>query len=251
MTQFSPNYNLLNYNTFKLNIKSSYFAAYNSENDIREIIEFIRAEEINYFVLGGGSNVLFSKDFQGLIIHPENSGIQVIEDNSQNELLKVAAGENWDHFVEWAVSNNLFGIENLSWIPGNVGAAPVQNIGAYGFEAKDRIEKIEGYNLKSGEHLVLTNKECDFGYRNSIFKNELRNQVLITSVYFRLEKSGKLKLDYPLVNEEVERLGSTNLKTVRQAIINIRKNKLPDPETLPNAGSFLKIRFFHRYNSKR
>jgi len=192
------------------------------------------------FILGGGSNVLFTHNFEGMIIHPQIRGIEKTDESADYIWIRAGCCEDWDNFVQYCVSNNLGGLENLSFIPGTVGACPVQNIGAYGAEVKDCIEKVEIVDVSSHKLLTLSAKECKFGYRDSIFKRNLKNQRIITHVIFRLMKNHRLKTHYPDLKKELKNYPDSTIQTVRQAIIAIRKNKLPDPALLANAGSFFK-----------
>jgi UDP-N-acetylmuramate dehydrogenase len=184
--------------------------------------------------------VLFTKDFEGLIIQPLVPDITVLDDTNDSLMVRAGAGVNWDTFVEWCVIRGVYGIENLSFIPGSVGAAPIQNIGAYGVEVKDTIIKVEGVNMDSKKPFELINADCEFGYRDSIFKNKLKGKVIINNVVFRLSKTPNLITNYGNLEEEIGKLGEKTLQSVRTAVINIRKKKLPDPAILGNAGSFFK-----------
>jgi UDP-N-acetylmuramate dehydrogenase len=195
-----------------------------------------------FLILGSGSNILFTSDFQGTILYPELGGTKIEEQDPGTGYVIVSAGAgvNWDDFVEWSVNKGFGGLENLSLIPGKVGATPVQNIGAYGVEIKDRIVKVSTINLNDGSIKVFSNNECEFGYRNSIFKNREKGKYLVTRVYYRLANKPVLNLSYESLKEEVNKLGAETLKNVRQGVINIRRTKLPDPKIIGNAGSFFK-----------
>jgi UDP-N-acetylmuramate dehydrogenase len=234
------NFSLKEHNSFGINASARYYISF---SDIFEIQEFIKSgnlKDLPWMVLGGGSNILFTKNFVGLIIHPLLKGFKVLSETDEVVAIQAAAGEEWDYFVKYTVDNNLFGLENLSLIPGSVGASPIQNIGAYGAEVSDVIESVTGIDLTTGKIIEYKGNECHFGYRDSIFKTEMKNKFLITSVTFRLLKKSGLKLDYGNLREEAERLGEINLQNVRQAVINIRNSKLPDPSITGNAGSFFK-----------
>jgi len=234
MVSIQKNFSLKNYNTFGINVFASSFIEYTNINTLNEL--FIN-EAFNsiFFVLGGGSNVLFTNNFNGLIIYPQNKGIEIIEENNETVLLRIAAGEEWDKVVEYAVNNLFYGIENLSLIPGNIGAAPIQNI-----EIKDSIKYVDFFNTISGKIEQLNNSDCKFGYRDSIFKNELKNKIVVTNVYIQLSKVENYHIDYGNIKDELKKVEVINLKIVRDAVINIRKNKLPDPAIIGNAGSFFK-----------
>lgn len=239
MIRLLDNFDLTNYNTFHLNADAQRFFEF---TEPEELIYFLQHEKLplKHLILGGGSNMLFRNHFNGLVIHPNVPGI-VEEDEDRNFVyLEAGAGVNWDELVYRTVQFELGGLENLSLIPGNVGAAPVQNIGAYGVEAKDRIHVVRGVHLETSQQIEWNGDECQFGYRDSIFKKELKNKVIITSVVFKLDKFPEFNLDYGSLKAEVEKSGTVSLKVVRQAVINIRESKLPDPMKIGNAGSFFK-----------
>jgi UDP-N-acetylmuramate dehydrogenase len=208
-----------------------------------ELIEFLKkrgdGNEL-LLILGGGSNILFTEDFQGTILYPAIEGIQIEKENAESVVISVGAGVNWDSLVEWCVGSGFGGFENLSLIPGNAGATPIQNIGAYGVEIKDRIEKVRTVSILDGTIREFSNYECRFGYRDSIFKNELKGKYVVTRVFYNLTKNPLLNLGYGALKTETEKLGPLSLENVRQGVINIRRSKLPDPEITGNAGSFFK-----------
>jgi UDP-N-acetylmuramate dehydrogenase len=216
------------------------FISLKSEDDLKRYIEEGSNFPSPWLILGGGSNILFTEDFRGTILHPENEDIKIEDRTSDYVIVSAGAGNNWDRFVEWCVDNDLGGLENLSLIPGNTGAVPVQNIGAYGVEAKDIIHQVKAFSLHNGVERSFSNEECRFGYRDSIFKNEEKGKYLITKVFFKLTVNHLYSLSYGSLEEEVSRLGDRNLKNIRKAVINIRKSKLPDPDLIGNAGSFFK-----------
>lgn len=253
MMQIKKDYQLKSLNTFGIEAEAQYLAIANTIEKISFALNFASYNQVPILVLGGGSNTLFTKDFNGVVIQPIIPGIQVIEDMEDFMLIRVGAGVNWDDLVEWAVDKGVGGIENLSLIPGSVGATPIQNIGAYGIEVKDTIVKVEGMYLESKKTFELLNTECQFGYRDSIFKKELKGKVIITYVWFKLNKRYELITHYGNLEEEISQLGEKNLKTVREAVINIRRRKLPDPAVLGNAGSFFKnpVVSISKFNSIR
>jgi UDP-N-acetylmuramate dehydrogenase len=240
MLNLQENISLKSLNTFGFEANADYFTSLSSVDEVEEIIKSGRLKKNRFLVLGGGSNVLFTGDFKGIVLKSDIQGIEVVNENSEYAEVRCGAGVNWDGFVEWAVERNLGGIENLSMIPGTVGASPIQNIGAYGSEAKDTLSTVEGFMIEDHQPFLINNFDCEFGYRTSIFKTKLWNKSIITYVTFRLNKNPEFKTNYGNVLYEVEKLGKLNLKNIRQAIINIRTAKLPDPLVLGNAGSFFK-----------
>jgi UDP-N-acetylmuramate dehydrogenase len=236
----SKKVSLKKHNTFGLNYMSERFVSVKSENEAIEAIAQTKEIDRPILILGGGSNLLFTEDYKWTIIHPQITGITIEEKHNDYIIASAGAGVNWDDFVAWAAENGYGGVENLSLIPGTVGAAPVQNIGAYGVEVKDTIEKVRGISLHDASIKEFTRDECLFNYRSSIFKKDLKGKYLITRVYFKLATTPAINLMYGSLAVEVTRLGSATLKNVREAVINIRKSKLPDPEIIGNAGSFFK-----------
>ena len=231
---------LKKYNTFHLDYKADCMIhVRNSE----ESISLFRGEvywEKPLFILGGGSNILFTGDFKGTILYPAFSGIKVEEQDKENVIISAGAGVIWDNLVEWTVKKGFGGLENLSLIPGMVGAAPVQIIGAFGIEVKDKIESVKTICISDGSLHEFSNSECEFGYRNSVFKVKNKGKYLITRVSFKLTINPVFNLNYGSLADEVNKLGDITLKNIRQTVINIRRSKLPDPEIIGNAGSFFK-----------
>jgi UDP-N-acetylmuramate dehydrogenase len=234
------NYSLKNHNSFQLDASCRYFASCLVEEDLLQLIQTGSLINENVFLIGSGSNVLFTKDFDGLVVHYGFKSYDIISEENQYIDVKVGAGVVWDDFVSYCVENNWYGVENLSLIPGEVGACAVQNIGAYGVEICESILTVEGYDLLSGEKKNLAVKDCAYGYRDSIFKHALKGRFMITSVIFRLSKDKKFVLEYGDVKKELEKYPELNLDSVREVIIGIRNAKLPDPKVLGNAGSFFK-----------
>ena len=225
--------------------------SFHVEEQAARIIEFDCKEDLNeifaegnvlkkWAVLGGGNNILFTQNYDGTLIHPTGKRIELLHEGSSYALVRVDAGVEWDDFVQWCVDRNLWGAENLSLIPGSVGAAPVQNIGAYGAEARGIIDNVHFFDTQLREHLTLSNEECRFGYRDSIFKGELRGRGIITAVDFRLSTTQAPHLEYGDLQREVEARGGATLKNIREAVCSIRQYKLPDTNILGNAGSFFK-----------
>ncbi|HEY4787444.1 MAG TPA: UDP-N-acetylmuramate dehydrogenase [Bacteroidales bacterium] len=233
-------YSLKSYNTFGVQCLARIFAEANNPDDLQTIINVFREDHRPKLILGGGSNMLFTEDFDGVVIFPDLKGYDVIEQSENHVWVKAYAGENWDKFVAYCVSKKWGGIENLSLIPGNIGASPIQNIGAYGVEVKDVIDSVEAVDLQTGDVRLFSNTECRFGYRDSIFKHEAKNKYIIVAVTFKLSKKPIFHINYKDVTEELKNFTEINIGSVRQAIINIRRRKLPDPEKLGNAGSFFK-----------
>ncbi|NOU60919.1 UDP-N-acetylmuramate dehydrogenase [Marinifilum caeruleilacunae] len=240
MAHLLENISLKKYNTFGIEATARYFFEFEQEEEILEFLKENNIADTQYLILGGGSNLLFTEDFNGLVLHPNITGIELLDEDEESVLLRVGCNEEWDEFVEWAVENQLYGIENLSLIPGTIGASPVQNIGAYGVEVKEVIENVEAISIETKEPVIFSNAHCEFAYRNSVFKNEYKNLFIITHVQFRLKKKAELKLQYGAIQKEMEAYGEINLKNLRKAIIKIRESKLPDPEEIGNAGSFFK-----------
>ncbi len=230
-------YSLKSHNTFGIDVNTKYFLAYDSEEILENNLNKIRALNLPIINIGEGSNLLFIKDFDGIVLHSQIKGIKIIHESDDNVKVRVGGGVIWDEFVDWAVNNNMGGIENLSTIPGTVGASPVQNIGAYGVEAKDVIISAETIEISTGKRRIFTNKDCHFAYRDSIFKNELKGKYIVTYVTYQLSKNHHFKLDYGNINSLLN--GQTpSIKLIRDIITEVRNSKLPDYKTLGNAGSF-------------
>ena len=233
------NFSLLQYNTFGIDERAKFFFSFSDKQELAEFLKNEFRKDLPYFVLGGGSNVLLTKPFEGTVIHPENKGIRITEERGNDVFVSVAAGEVWDDFVQWAVSKNLHGVENLSYIPGCVGASPVQNIGAYGSEAKDAIYRVVCMAVEDQKERVFSNEECRFGYRDSIFKHEEAGKYIVTEVVFKLLKNAPFNLGYGSLRNSIDESTAT-LQIVRDTLIAIRKEKLPDPKEIGSAGSFFK-----------
>lgn len=238
----SRNVSLKSFNTFGLDVNANYFVEVYSENDLNEFLE--KADECPRppLVLGSGSNVLFMGDFPGTVLRISTKGIQVIYEDEEQVIVKANGGEVWDELVEYCVERGWGGLENLSLIPGKTGTAPVQNIGAYGVEIKDVLTELEALDLDNFSTKIYTNAECRFGYRESIFKHELKGKCLILNVTFRLSKKPAIKIDYGNIREELVKMGyyDPGIREVREAVCNIRRRKLPEPSVIGNAGSFFK-----------
>ncbi|MDR0725725.1 MAG: UDP-N-acetylmuramate dehydrogenase [Prevotellaceae bacterium] len=245
------NKSLKPFTTFGFEARARYFAAPETLDEIENLLADAQKSDIPLFILGGGSNVVFACDFDGLVICPRIGGIKVVDEDGEHVLLKAGAGVVWDDFVRYAVEHNLGGVENLSAIPGNVGASPVQNIGAYGMEAKDSLVAVNGVFIENGKQFTLENAECRFAYRDSIFKNELKRKTVVTHVVFKLSKNPEYKLDYGNLKDELSKYDEINLRRIRQSVIAIRASKLPDPKDLGNAGSFFKNPIVDRTEANR
>lgn len=229
-------HSLLSYNTFGIDVCATHFLEYSSVEELKTLIAQ-GAVTTPFLHIGGGSNLLFTKDYEGLILHSCIEGIELVEEDSQSVSLRVGAGVVWDDFVEYCVANGWYGTENLSLIPGEIGASAVQNIGAYGVEVKDLITSVETVNIL-GEDRVYNVEECEYAYRSSIFKHPENKSVFVTYVRFRLSKEEHYTLDYGTIRQELENYPELTLSTIRKIIIDIRKSKLPDPKVMGNAGSF-------------
>ncbi len=236
------NYPLQQHNTFHINCNARFYAEINSQDDFLELINHPVYKNNHHLVLGGGSNVLFTKDQNALIIKNNLKGKSLINDDDQHFYVKIAAGEVWHEAVLWCIENNYAGLENLSLIPGKVGASPMQNIGAYGVEIKDVFESLEALDMQDGTKRTFNLEECEFGYRESVFKRKLKNKYLITSVTFKLNKKPNFNTSYGAIEKELQNMGikELSIKAISDAVINIRSSKLPDPNKLGNAGSFFK-----------
>ncbi len=236
------NFSLQHFNTFGLSARAQRFATMHSMEDIFEYLALNPHSTEPVLVLGGGSNILFTQDFSGTMLKIAIPGIHIVKEDPHYFWVKVGAGVSWHDLVKSCIKANMGGLENLSLIPGTVGAAPVQNIGAYGVELKDTFEALEAIELSTAKKHYFRNHECRFGYRDSIFKNELRDKFIITNVVFRLRKSPLLQTSYGSVQDELAKKGivTASIRDVSDAIIRIRKSKLPDPAEVGNAGSFFK-----------
>lgn len=231
-------FDLRAYNTMGVSSKTSFFVEVNSVAQLKEAILFAKEKDLEILVLGGGSNVLFVKDFKGLIILNALKGKEFISETE----IKISAGENWHELVLFCVENKLGGIENLSLIPGSVGAAPIQNIGAYGVELQDVFVSLEALMIESGELKTFTKEECNFGYRDSIFKKSLKGKAVIVSVTLKLSKGKKVNTSYKALSDILADKGikDPDITDISNAVIEIRQSKLPDPKEIGNTGSFFK-----------
>ena len=237
--QIQKDISLKPYNTFGIDVKASRFINITSLDILTELVN----NEKDFFILGGGSNLLLTKDIDKLVVHINFKGIKVIEEFDNSVLVQVAAGEVWHEFVLWCIDHDFGGVENLSLIPGNVGTAPIQNIGAYGVEFKDTVVKVEALHIETGEVRIFKKDECHFGYRNSVFKNDLKGDYIITNVIFKLSKNKHtLNSSYGAIQAELAKnnISEPTIKAISDAVIAIRQSKLPDPKKIGNSGSFFK-----------
>lgn len=225
-------------NSFRVRQRAARLVEFDTADDLRSL--FANGGPARWTVLSGGNNILFTRDYDGVLLTPVACGIETLDDDGRTALVRVDAGVEWDDLVEWAVARGLWGIENLSLIPGKAGAAPVQNIGAYGCEAKDAIERVHLFRTDTLREETLEAAACRFGYRESIFKHELRGRAVITAIEIRLSHTAAPKLGYGDVEREVAARGGATLRNIREAITAIRRAKLPDPAERGNAGSFFK-----------
>jgi UDP-N-acetylmuramate dehydrogenase len=242
--QVQENISLKPYNTFGIDAKARFFTTFSNTSQLEERLSAATLElpTPKCLILGGGSNILLTKDFDGLVLKNEIRGIEVVKEDAEHVYIKAGAGENWHQFVLYCVQNNYAGIENLSLIPGNVGASPMQNIGAYGVEIKEVFEELDAFHIQDKSVVKFSVSDCAFGYRESVFKNKYRGRFVITSVTYRLNKTPKFHTSYGAVQQELEKMGvqELSIQAVSQAVINIRSSKLPDPKEIGNAGSFFK-----------
>lgn len=236
------NISLKPYHTFGTDVTARYFARFKNLDELQELLNYQPKAISQKLILGGGSNILFTKDFDGLVLKNELTGIEVVKEDDEFVYVKSGAGENWHQFVLHCLQNNYAGLENLALIPGNVGASPMQNIGAYGVEIKDVFSELEAFHVQEQYVQKFLLEDCKFGYRESVFKRQYRNQFVITSVTYRLRKTPVFNTSYGAINQELKSMGVKELtiQAISQAVINIRSSKLPDWKVVGNAGSFFK-----------
>ena len=232
---------LLPFNTFNIDAKAAYLIEYDSVEDLQEVLKLNLVANNKLLHVGSGSNLLFMADYDGVVLHSDVRFIRQVAETADSILVEAGGGVVWDDFVAWCVEKGFGGVENLSLIPGEVGASAVQNIGAYGVEVKDVIETVYAVEIATGQACMFSNADCRYGYRESIFKGELKGQYIVSSVVFRLDKQPVFKLGYQHLEDEVRKNGDLSLENIRQTIIAVRESKLPDPKVLGNAGSFFMI----------
>lgn len=230
------------FNTFGIEASAKLFATIENTNDILGLLEKPEYKSNSHFILGGGSNILLTKNLDALVIKNDLKGIEIIKETNTHVFVKCAAGEIWHEFVLWSINHNYGGLENLSLIPGCTGASPMQNIGAYGVEIKDTFYELEAIDLETGQTHTFSKSDCEFGYRESVFKHRFKNKFIITSVTFQLSKQPSFNIEYGAIKQELEvmKVSELSLKAVSQAVINIRSSKLPNPKEIGNSGSFFK-----------
>lgn len=244
--RLQENISLKPYNTFGIDVCAKYFATFHSVDELHELLEIKGLPAADgkggTLILGGGSNILFTKNVDSLVLKNEILGIRIVKEDIHHLYVQVGAGVNWHHFVLHCISNGWAGVENLSLIPGNAGASPMQNIGAYGVEIKDVFFSLEAFHLRDKKMINFTLNDCEFGYRDSVFKNKFKNEFVITDITYRLNRIPDYNISYGAIGQELEKMGvkDLSLQAVSQAVINIRSSKLPDPAVIGNAGSFFK-----------
>lgn len=238
----SSNTSLKSYNTFGIEATAKYFTSVQSLAQLQELISSNAYKNNKHLILGGGSNLLLTKDVDALVIKNDLKGIDIVQETDEHVYVKCAAGEVWHEFVMWCIEKNYAGLENLSLIPGCTGASPMQNIGAYGVEIKDTFYELEAIHAETGEKQIFTKNECEFGYRESVFKRNYKDQFIITSVTYQLSKTPTFHVEYGAIKQELDnmKISELSIKAISQAVINIRSSKLPNPKEIGNAGSFFK-----------
>ncbi len=244
--EIQENISLKHFNTFGIDVSAKYFADFKTVDELSELLEFKQRSTISdqrsTLILGGGSNILFTKDFDGLILKNEIKGIKTIKEDTHHVYVQAGAGENWHQFVLYCIQHELAGVENLSLIPGNIGASPMQNIGAYGVEIKDVFYSLQAYHIRDKKIINFTLNDCEFGYRESVFKRKFKDEFVILNVTYRLNRIPDFNISYGAIGQELEKMGVQDLsiQAISQAVINIRSSKLPNPAEIGNAGSFFK-----------
>jgi UDP-N-acetylmuramate dehydrogenase len=240
--QVQENISLKPYNTFGIDVKARYFSGFRSIEELESLLSINQKPQTQNLILGGGSNILFTQDYDGLVLKNEITGIEKTGEDENFVYVKCGAGENWHRFVLHCIQNNWAGIENLSLIPGCTGASPMQNIGAYGVEVKDVFYQLTAFHLEEKRNYNFSLQDCEFGYRESIFKRKYKDQFVILDVTYRLNKNPIFNTSYGAIEQELDKMGvkELSIQNISQAVINIRSSKLPDPKEIGNAGSFFK-----------
>ncbi len=246
--KIEKDFDLTKLNTFGVKAQAKFFAEVKNEEDLVELFNTPEFRDNQRLFLGGGSNVLFTKNFEGIVVLNRMKGMNVVKEDEENVFIKSMGGEFWHDLVKFTVERGLWGIENLAFIPGTVGAAPVQNIGAYGVELKDTLENVEAYDIDTGKQVIFYKDECEFGYRSSIFKGKYKGKYFISSLVLKLSKRGKGNTDYKILRDYLEenKIKVETSRDISEAVTAIRKSKLPDPILIGNAGSFFKNVFVDR-----
>lgn len=241
MADILENVSLRHLNTFGIDVKARFYTEVSSEKEFEALLSDPIFRSHKKLILGGGSNMLFTSDYDGLVIRNRIKGLSIVKEEKDSVHVRAGAGEVWHELVEWCIAHDLAGLENLSLIPGCVGASPMQNIGAYGVEIKDVFASLEALDLSTGEKKIFTKEECQFGYRESVFKRQGRDRYIIVAVTFALSRTPHFNTSYGAINDELRQMGAElSIRAVSQAVINIRSSKLPDPAKTGNAGSFFK-----------
>lgn len=250
--EVQKNYNLSQLNTFGINVNALFFTEINNETDLALLFTLSEFKQNKKIFLGGGSNILFAKDFDGMVVLNKLKGIEILEENDQDVLIRSMGGEIWHDLVMFTVDRGYWGIENLAFIPGTVGAAPMQNIGAYGVEIKNTLLNVETFEIETGEKKIFSKEKCELGYRDSCFKNKIKGKYFISAITLRLNKNGKPNTDYKILREYLEKnkIEVKSSKDISEAVVAIRKNKLPNPKIIGNAGSFFKNIFLDKKKFK-
>ncbi len=236
------NISLQPYNTLHVDVRAKYFSAFSSTDELEELLNLPAMSSQRKMILGGGSNILFTGDFEGWVLKNEINGLEIVKEDTNHVYVKAGAGENWHAFTQYCIGRNWAGVENLSLIPGNIGAGPMQNIGAYGVEIKEVFDELEAFHIHDKKLHRFSLNDCEFGYRESVFKGKYRTRFIILNVTFRLNKTPHFKISYGAIQQELERMNVQQLSiaAIARAVINIRQSKLPDPQKTGNAGSFFK-----------
>lgn len=252
------NYNLSKLNTFGINVNAAFFVEVESEKELTELFNLPEFKENERILLGGGSNVLFTKDFNGIVVLNKLKGMEITKEDNEAVEIRARSGEIWNDLVTFAVTNGYWGIENLTLVPGTVGAAPMQNIGAYGVELKNTLQNVETFEITTGKKKIFSKEECELGYRDSIFKNKAKGKYFISAIILKLSKVPKPNISYKVLKEYLEepadvktlagknKITEHSLKNISEAVASVRKSKLPDPKIIGNAGSFFKNVFVEK-----
>lgn len=253
MVTLKQNYNLSTLNTFGISVQAQFFVEITDEKDLQQLFDLPEFKDNKKIFLGGGSNILFTKDFDGIVILNKLKGIEIITEDSEGAIVRAMSGEVWHDVVNFTVGHGYWGIENLALIPGTVGGAPMQNIGAYGVELKNTVVNVEAYDTETGKKRIFTGSECEFGYRDSIFKNKVKGKYFISAITLRLSKIEKKNTEYKILKNYLDEnnIEVKNSKDIADAVATIRRSKLPDPKVIGNAGSFFKNVFVDEEKFKK